>query len=219
MNLKTEIKWNAEEKPDMSQSLKCPNCSAPLDFQDKSHNRLRCPYCHTLLVRSEDSLVKPPMIVEVTGTSQNRILNSQEELKRKVEFIREMALFGNKTVAVSALCDVFNIEKSEAQELVEAMARGEAVDTNLLPPASQTTKTPPALDPLVMQKLLDLVRRGEKIEAIKKLRQETGVGLKDAKDVIEGMEETLSASPGVTRSYDPTHVHTSIDQNSKKDNN
>ena len=67
-----------------------------------------------------------------------------------------------------------------------------------------------------MQKLLDLVRRGEKIEAIKMLRQETGIGLKEAKDVIEGMEETLSASPGVDRPCDTPDIHTSTDQNSKK---
>lgn len=186
----------------MLQSLNCPNCSAPLDIQDKSHNRLRCPNCHILLEINEDSLVKPPVIAEVTGKSQNSTSSNQEVLKRRVEFIKEMALFGNKIVAVSALCDVFKIKKSEAQELVEAMARGEAVDTNLLPPASQTGKTPPALDPLVIQKLIDYVCRGEKIAAIKMLRQETGMGLRDAKDVVDGLEETLSASPGISRSFD-----------------
>jgi ribosomal protein L7/L12 len=34
----------------------------------------------------------------------------------------------------------------------------------------------------------DLIRRGDKIEAIKRYREQTGVGLKEAKDAIENME-------------------------------
>ncbi len=40
----------------------------------------------------------------------------------------------------------------------------------------------------VSPKIMDLVRRGKKIEAIKLFRQETGAGLKDAKEFIESLE-------------------------------
>jgi len=36
--------------------------------------------------------------------------------------------------------------------------------------------------------IMDLVRRGKKIEAIRLFRQETGAGLKDAKEFIESLE-------------------------------
>jgi ribosomal protein L7/L12 len=91
---------------------------------------------------------------------------------------------------------VFKIDKSNAREIVDAMARGELVDTSLLPHVSQPIKTSPALDPILVQKLLELIRKGEKIEAIKLFRRETGAGLKEARDVIDLLHANLSASPG-----------------------
>jgi ribosomal protein L7/L12 len=35
--------------------------------------------------------------------------------------------------------------------------------------------------------VLDLVRQGNKIGAIKQYREETGLGLREAKDVIDGL--------------------------------
>lgn len=45
---------------------------------------------------------------------------------------------------------------------------------------------PPAPDPLAQVR--DLARRGRKIEAIKAYRELTGVGLKEAKDAVEGLD-------------------------------
>ena len=39
----------------------------------------------------------------------------------------------------------------------------------------------------VSAEVVDLVRRGLKIQAIKRYRNQTGVGLKEAKDVIDGL--------------------------------
>jgi len=39
----------------------------------------------------------------------------------------------------------------------------------------------------VSAEVLELVRRGLKIQAIKRYRDQTGVGLKEAKDVIDGL--------------------------------
>jgi ribosomal protein L7/L12 len=183
------------EKPNMMQSLNCPNCSAPLDIPERTGSNLSCPYCHSLLVQKEGTLVKHSDIAGVAGSRRENLLRTQDEIDHKVEFIREMAQAGNKIVAVNALRNVFKINKNKAQELVDAMARGELVDSRLLPPVFQAVKTFPALDPNLMQKLLELVRKGEKIEAIKLFRQGTGAGLKDAKDVIDLLQANLSASP------------------------
>jgi large subunit ribosomal protein L7/L12 len=40
----------------------------------------------------------------------------------------------------------------------------------------------------VSAEVLDLVRQGQPIHAIKLYRQQTGVGLKEAKDVIDGLK-------------------------------
>jgi len=42
----------------------------------------------------------------------------------------------------------------------------------------------------------DLVRRGRKIEAIRRYRELHGVGLKDAKDAVERVEAALRAGGG-----------------------
>jgi len=180
----------------MMQSLNCPNCSAPLDIPEGCGSIINCPTCYTLLVHTEDSLVKHPNPAGVARSLRENQPRTQDEIDHKVEFIKEMALAGNKIVAVNALRDVFKIDKNKAQELVDAMARDELVDTSLLPPVSQAVKTYPALDPILLQKLLELVRKGEKIEAIKLFRQETGAGLKNARDVIDLLHANLSATPG-----------------------
>jgi ribosomal protein L7/L12 len=41
----------------------------------------------------------------------------------------------------------------------------------------------------VSPEILALVRRGRKIEAIKRYREETGVGLREAKNFIESLDE------------------------------
>lgn len=48
-----------------------------------------------------------------------------------------------------------------------------------------------------VQQIQDLVRAGKKIEAIKLVRQQTGLGLKEAKDAVEAMErgETPDLTP------------------------
>ncbi len=51
--------------------------------------------------------------------------------------------------------------------------------------------------------VIDAVRRGNKIDAIKLLREHAGIGLKEAKDAVDAF---LRASPGVTSTHSPGHV-------------
>ncbi|HEY0594753.1 ribosomal protein L7/L12 [Sphingopyxis sp.] len=39
--------------------------------------------------------------------------------------------------------------------------------------------------------ILDLIRRGQKIQAIKRMRELTGMGLAESKDAVEAIERTL----------------------------
>jgi ribosomal protein L7/L12 len=51
---------------------------------------------------------------------------------------------------------------------------------------------PPTMAPLASSPDIEmLLRQGKKIEAIKVYREQTGVGLKDAKDAVEEMERRL----------------------------
>ena len=49
-------------------------------------------------------------------------------------------------------------------------------------------ETPEEPDQGVSPEIIDLVRRGKKIQAIKLFRQETGAGLRDAKEFIDSLE-------------------------------
>jgi len=45
--------------------------------------------------------------------------------------------------------------------------------------------------------VISAVDAGQKIEAIKILREETGLGLKEAKDVVDSLARTRKGEPGV----------------------
>jgi ribosomal protein L7/L12 len=57
------------------------------------------------------------------------------------------------------------------------------------------TTTPPATPADVEAEILALLRNGNKIEAIKRLREATGLGLKEAKDAIDALEAANAGSP------------------------
>lgn len=69
----------------------------------------------------------------------------------------------------------------------------EVVDVPRPPPPGVVVQPPPLAGPPPSQILAggpvaDLVRQGRKIEAIKLYKEQTGVGLKEAKDAVEAME-------------------------------
>lgn len=78
----------------------------------------------------------------------------------------------------------------------------EVVDVPRPPPPGVVVQPPPLAGPppsqiLASGPVADLLREGRKIEAIKRYREQTGVGLKEAKDAVEAMErgERLEVPP------------------------
>jgi hypothetical protein len=78
----------------------------------------------------------------------------------------------------------------EAKDAVEAIERGESPD--LRPVAALAT---PGVSGVDLDAIKELLRQGQKIEAIKLYRQQTGLGLKEAKDAVEAIEATGVAYP------------------------
>ena len=69
----------------------------------------------------------------------------------------------------------------------------EVVDLPRPPPPGAVVQPPPLAGPPPSQvvasgPVADLLREGKKLEAIKLLKEQTGVGLKEAKDAVEAME-------------------------------
>lgn len=50
-----------------------------------------------------------------------------------------------------------------------------------------TSDTPITLDPEALEQVMQLLRSGNKIEAIKLVREKSGSGLKEAKDFVESL--------------------------------
>lgn len=77
-----------------------------------------------------------------------------------------------------------SIGLKEAKEIVDELARS----GELKLPHNRVFSDAPVQGP---ERVLDLLRQGNKIMAIKELRDQTGMGLKEAKDEVDRLEREL----------------------------
>jgi ribosomal protein L7/L12 len=94
---------------------------------------------------------------------------------------------GQKIEAIKQYRERRGVGLKEAKDAVEAIQRGQAAPSG------------PQGDRDLEDEVVSFLEQGQKIEAIKRYRERTGVGLKEAKDAIERMAEWrgLATSQGV----------------------
>ena len=97
--------------------------------------------------------------------------------------ILEQIKSGNKIDAVKMLRKELNISLIEAKELVDKVSAGDN-DLGINLSNKETVS--------VSEKALEFLREGKKIDAIKVVREETGLGLKDSKELVEKVLEENS---------------------------
>ena len=97
--------------------------------------------------------------------------------------IREFINADQLIYAIKLYREITGVGLAEAKSAVEAMARGETVNI----PVSQTQFDDPSLE----TRIKEMLTKRNKIEAIKHYRLAHNVGLKEAKDVIDGMEASM----------------------------
>jgi ribosomal protein L7/L12 len=85
----------------------------------------------------------------------------------------------NKIAAIKRLRELTGLGLKEAKDYVEAIP-----SAALLPALPRVGSTPPA-GAVDLAEVHTLAHQGQKIEAIKRYRQLTGVGLKEAKDYVD----------------------------------
>jgi ribosomal protein L7/L12 len=110
-----------------------------------------------------------------------RVSSPDRELLAPDEEIRELLARGNKIQAIKRVREVTGMGLKEAKDYVEAQPHA--------PPLSQLTPGHPA-QPLtvdVEQQARRLLIEGGKIAAIKRVRELTGLGLKEAKDYVDSL--------------------------------
>jgi ribosomal protein L7/L12 len=89
---------------------------------------------------------------------------------------------GRKIEAIKIYREATGTSLADAKRAVEQFEIGRELRPSAAPPP-----TPPSarLDDAAWQRMRELVRRGQKIQAIKVYRELTGEGLRDAKDAID----------------------------------
>jgi ribosomal protein L7/L12 len=101
--------------------------------------------------------------------------------------------------------------------LLRRMSWGNSPGYTQLPPqpSPQSARSGPSpvppvrLDPAAEQEMRQLVAQGQKIEAIKQVRQLTGLGLKEAKDYVESLPPTsafVAAEPAAAPRVDQGEI-------------
>jgi ribosomal protein L7/L12 len=105
----------------------------------------------------------------------------------KMEEVERLMKAGQKIKAIKAYREATGAGLKEAKEAVERM-EGETKEAS--PQESSTQTKPDLVDPV---KLQSLIREGRKIEAIKYIRQQRGVGLKEAKEAVDWLEANLNS--------------------------
>ncbi len=114
-------------------------------------------------------------------------MNSSSE--SHAAFLREIAALtsaGQKIEAIKRVRERYGVGLKEAKDLVDGLEAGRQAEIELALSTFASSAPPPATDfPGEVRRLL---ADGKKIEAIKRVREQTGLGLKEAKDLVEAYE-------------------------------
>jgi len=98
---------------------------------------------------------------------------------------------GRKIEAIKRFREQTGVGLKEAKDAVEAMERGEAVEVPPLPVAAPRRITSEmAIDDGELRRYL---AGGRLIDAIKRYRELTGLGLKESKDAIESLRDSMKS--------------------------
>lgn len=99
--------------------------------------------------------------------------------------IRRLLATGNKIAAIKRYREQTGVGLAEAKYAVESLETRSSLTERVLPDESEVTK-----------EIVNLIRRGEKIEAIKIYRQRFGVNLKQAKEAVDriGVQNGIPSS-------------------------
>jgi ribosomal protein L7/L12 len=140
----------------------------------------------------------PAHFVVVKEFAMSTLTSDQE--RQISEFIDANQLI----YAIKLYREITGVGLAKAKSAVEAMARGE----NMNIPARASI--PQSNNPLLENRIKELLVKRNKIEAIKIYREAHRVGLKEAKDIIDQMEasmrherSTMNMSSGSVISNDP----------------
>jgi ribosomal protein L7/L12/DNA-binding beta-propeller fold protein YncE len=145
---------------------------------------IRCPYCSSGVIvpfelRDAARQAEPP-----TSTPGYKLPSFINPIQiAKIQEISRLAHQGEKIEAIKLYREVFGVGLKEAKDAVEQIEAGQPVTF------VQTVQTPLDADQFTAE-LQQLISQGDKVEAVKRYHQTYQVGLKQAKEAIDGLETT-----------------------------
>ncbi len=154
----------------LPKTLTCPSCGAPLDFDGRS-TIVQCKFCKT-------NVLLPGIQAEAAAPAS-------------LEEIRSLARGGNMIEAIRRYRELFDVGLKEAKEAVESLAAGRVVEARVIVSGPLT----PEETGRILEKVQNLLRDGNKIEAIRVYREASDVSLARAKEIVERVEAALTGIP------------------------
>jgi ribosomal protein L7/L12 len=176
----------------MPQSFKCPACAAPLEYEGGDSPFIKCSFCGNSVIVPEE--------LRSGGKKENAFLQLFEsigssmpslEQLTKLKEVKKLVQEGNKIQAIKIYREIFGVGLKEAKDAVEKIEAGQPlVFTQTTFGSTQTDSPSSSIMDIAnsMNEVAMLVREGNKIAAIKRYRELTGVGLKEAKEAVEKIE-------------------------------
>jgi ribosomal protein L7/L12 len=153
------------------ESMECPNCGAKIEFPAGATSTT-CKFCNSVLRLKAEIVASGDAIELDPNKDPYRHLADMDQIK---QLLRD----GRKSEAIRLYMQQTGASLKEAQKAIEDTT-GEAGLTTL-----PSNIGPYAVD---LDRIQQLVRDGKKIDAIKLLREQTHLGLKEAKDAVEAIE-------------------------------
>jgi ribosomal protein L7/L12 len=182
------------------ESLDCPNCGAPLpDAGGKS--TVICAHCgsYIRLLTVPPAVAGPPQppasarasASAASGALERSQLASVTLGPADVAHITQLLRDQQKVAALQYFHDKVGGNVGDAKDAIEAIEAA-LRDASMPPPIPTAVARSPQ-----MTEVHELVKAGKKIEAVKAYRELTGLGLREALTVVEGIERQNARAAGL----------------------
>ncbi len=158
------------------EQMTCPNCGAALEYKANTPVVV-CKFCNTTL-RLKAEVVGGPGLGGQSSIDLNPQLDPYRSLADLTR-IRELLANHQRAEAIRLYMEQTGASLGEATHAVDQ------IQGTRYPQTLNTPAGPYAVD---IDEIQALMRRGQKINAIKLLREQTNLGLKEAKDAVEAIE-------------------------------
>jgi ribosomal protein L7/L12/DNA-binding beta-propeller fold protein YncE len=161
-------------------------CAAPLDYDGVS-TTVRCPYCTNTVIAPEEWRSGGGASTPIEFNAGRSLGDLVNQAVRMAE-VAKLARAGEKIQAIKLYRELTGLGLAESKDAVERIERGEPLAMQQTSFGGFTVPVNSDQHSVVLGQVKELVRNGQKIEAIKLLRQAFGVGLKEAKEAADDIE-------------------------------